>query len=107
MEALSALGDPIRRGILERLTAGPRTPGELGRGFAVSRPAISRHLRVLRRAGLVREHREGRRRLYELSGEEALRDAERWLATLRRPERPVRPRPATPDEGWAAWDAGR
>ena len=106
IDAFAALGDRTRRAILERLTTGSRTAGELARGFPVSRPAVSRHLRVLRRAGLVREHREGRRRVYELAGDEALREAERWLATLRRPPRPARPRPAAPAEGWAAWDAG-
>jgi DNA-binding transcriptional ArsR family regulator len=56
----AALADPIRRRLLERLAQGEATVGELARPFAVSRPAISKHLRVLERAGLVRTTRDGR-----------------------------------------------
>lgn len=62
--ALDALGDPTRREILERLRRGPRPVGEIARGMPVSRPAVSQHLRVLKEAGLVRDRREGTRRLY-------------------------------------------
>lgn len=55
-----ALADPIRRGILARLTFGDATVGELASPFHVSRPAVSKHLRVLERAGLVRRTRDGR-----------------------------------------------
>ena len=55
-----ALADPIRRAILTRLADSPATVGELARPFDVSRPAISKHLRVLERASLVRRHRDGR-----------------------------------------------
>ena len=61
---MSALGDPTRRAILERLLKGPLPVGELARQFPVSRPAISQHLRVLKEAGLVSERRNGTRRLY-------------------------------------------
>jgi DNA-binding transcriptional ArsR family regulator len=70
-----ALGDPTRRAIFERLARGPTAVGQLARELPVSRPAVSQHLRVLKRAGLVSDQREGSRRLYEidLDGVEALR----------------------------------
>ena len=63
---LDALGDPTRRAILARLRKGPAPVGRLARGFSVSRPAISQHLRVLKEAGLVTERRDGTRRLYSV-----------------------------------------
>jgi DNA-binding transcriptional ArsR family regulator len=65
-EALTALGDPTRRAIFERLAAGPRPVGELARGLPVSRPAVSQHLRVLKDAGLVIDRQVGTRRIYEV-----------------------------------------
>lgn len=65
-EALGALGDPTRRAIFERLRGGALSVGEIAQGVPVSRPAVSQHLRVLRRAGLVSERREGTRRIYRL-----------------------------------------
>ena len=65
-EALSAIDDPTRRLLLERLTAGPRSAGELAEGLPMSRPAVSQHLRVLREARLVNEQREGTKRVYRL-----------------------------------------
>jgi DNA-binding transcriptional ArsR family regulator len=56
----AALADPTRRAILARLAEGEATVGELAEPFAISRPAISKHLRVLERAGLVRRTRDGR-----------------------------------------------
>ena len=64
--AFVALADPIRRHIVELLLAGERTAGEIAAQFPVSRPAVSRHLRVLRETGLVRVGGEGQRRLYTL-----------------------------------------
>jgi DNA-binding transcriptional ArsR family regulator len=64
--ALSALADPTRRQIFERLRAGPRPVGLLARGLAVSRPAVSQHLAVLKSAGLVKDQPEGTRRVYEI-----------------------------------------
>src|SRR5688572_22842400 len=61
-----ALADPTRRAILARLAAGPLPVHHVAAAFAATRPAISRHLRVLREAGLVRERRRGRERVYEL-----------------------------------------
>jgi DNA-binding transcriptional ArsR family regulator len=84
--ALSALGDPTRRTIFERLLAGPRTVGELAAGLPVSRPAVSQHLAVLRRAGLVRDTARGTRRVYAVDrgGVERLRAAvdAYWEAAL-------------------------
>jgi DNA-binding transcriptional ArsR family regulator len=61
---LEALADPTRRRVLEGLSGGPRSVGELAAGVPVSRPAVSQHLRVLREAGLVSDRKEGTRRLY-------------------------------------------
>jgi DNA-binding transcriptional ArsR family regulator len=74
-ESLMALADPTRRRVLERLRSGPRSVGEVASGLPVSRPAVSQHLRVLKEARLVRERREGTRRVYsvDLAGLEALR----------------------------------
>ena len=55
-----ALAHPIRRGIVERLAAGPATVGDATRGFAVSKPAISKHLKVLEETGVVTRVVEGR-----------------------------------------------
>ena len=73
--AFSALGDPTRRAIFERLARGPIAVGELAEGLPVSRPAVSQHLRVLKQAGLVNDRRDGARRLYavDLDGVEAMR----------------------------------
>jgi len=66
-EILIAVGYPIRREMLRRLSARPCRAGDLARGFAVSRPAICKHARVLQRAGLVQATKSGRERLYELA----------------------------------------
>ena len=73
--ALDALGDPTRRAIVELLGDGDRSVGEIAGRLPVSRPAVSRHLRVLKEAGLVRDRSEGTRRLYRLdaAGAEAVR----------------------------------
>jgi DNA-binding transcriptional ArsR family regulator len=67
--ALDALGDGTRREILERLRQGPRAVGDLASELPVSRPAVSQHLRVLKEAGLVRDHAVGTRRIYEVNPE--------------------------------------
>ena len=77
----TALGDPTRRAIFERLAERPRAVGELARELPVSRPAVSQHLRVLKEARLVTERSEGTRRIYRLdpNGVGALRaDLERY-----------------------------
>jgi DNA-binding transcriptional ArsR family regulator len=65
-ESLTALGDPTRRAIFERLSDRPRAVGELARELPVSRPAVSQHLKVLKDAGLVIDRRAGARRIYQL-----------------------------------------
>ncbi|MUL77450.1 helix-turn-helix transcriptional regulator [Mycolicibacterium sp. CBMA 226] len=71
----AALADRTRRTIFKRLADGPRAVGELADGLPVSRPAVSQHLKVLRRAGLVTDRQVGTRRLYQVDphGVEALR----------------------------------
>ena len=64
--AMTALGDPTRRAIFERLAEGPRPVGELADGLPVSRPAVSQHLKVLKDAGLVVDRAVGTRRLYSV-----------------------------------------
>jgi len=68
-DGLAALGDPTRLAIFEMLGAHPRAVNELAAGVPVSRPAVSQHLRVLKQARLVRDCREGTRRIYELNAE--------------------------------------
>ena len=74
-----ALADPTRRAILARLIAGGRNVAELAAPFSVSQPAISRHLKVLERAGLITRTRRATARLSHLRAE-PLREATVWLA---------------------------
>jgi len=76
--ALDALGDPTRRAVFKRLRKGARSVQEIAAGMAVSRPAVSQHLKILKTAGLVVVRTEGARRFYgiDIRGVEALRD---WL----------------------------
>jgi DNA-binding transcriptional ArsR family regulator len=67
--ALFALADDTRREIVTRLVRGPQPAGSLARGFRMSQPAVSKHLRVLRHAGLVQSHKVGRHQVYELAPE--------------------------------------
>jgi DNA-binding transcriptional ArsR family regulator len=67
--ALDALGDPSRRSIVELLGGGPLAVGEIAEHLPISRPAVSRHLRLLGEAGLVAHRAEGTRHLYELRAE--------------------------------------
>src|SRR5689334_1364018 len=80
--AFSALADPTRRAVLDLLRAGTRPAGDIARAFPVSRPAISKHLRILRRAHLVEERREGRHRMYQLNPE-PLKSVDSWLNRYR------------------------
>ncbi len=80
--AFSALADPTRRAVLDLLRRGSLPAGQIAQAFPVSRPAISKHLRLLRRAHLVRERREGRLRLYQLNPE-PLRAVDSWLSHYR------------------------
>lgn len=78
----AALSDPTRRSILARLADGEATVGELARPFRMSRPAISKHLRVLEEAGLVQREREGRVSRCELDAG-PMRDAAEWISRYR------------------------
>jgi DNA-binding transcriptional ArsR family regulator len=80
--AFSALADPTRRAVLDLLRTGTRPAGDIAKAFTVSRPAISKHLSILRRAHLVEERREGRHRLYQLNPE-PLRAVDSWLEEYR------------------------
>jgi DNA-binding transcriptional ArsR family regulator len=79
----AALADPTRRAILARLAAGEASVGELAAPFAMSQPAVSKHLRVLERAGLISRGRIAQRRPCRLEAP-ALRVATDWLDALRR-----------------------
>lgn len=74
-DGFQALADPTRRHIFEQIARRPRSVGELAAGLPVSRPAVSQHLKVLREARLVSEHKEGTRNIYSLDtrGVEAMR----------------------------------
>jgi len=65
-EGLTALSDPTRRAIFERLADGPRSVADLAAGMPVSRPAVSQHLKVLKAAGLVVDRAAGSRRIYQV-----------------------------------------
>jgi DNA-binding transcriptional ArsR family regulator len=78
-----AVADPTRRAILDLLLDGERTVGEITERFDVSRPAVSKHLRVLRGARLIHARREGRQRLCALEPE-PLRAIDAWLEGYRR-----------------------
>ena len=80
--AFQALADPTRRAVLDLLRRGSQPAGQIASAFPVSRPAISKHLRLLRRAHLVREHREGRHRVYQLNPE-PLRAVDNWIEQYR------------------------
>src|SRR3984893_10749853 len=80
--AFRALAAPTRRAVLDLLRQGSLPAGRIAQAFPVSRPAISKHLRLLRRAHLVQERREGRRRLYQLNPE-PLRAVDSWLQQYR------------------------
>jgi DNA-binding transcriptional ArsR family regulator len=79
----AALADPTRRAILERLANGDATVGELAEPFAMSLPAISKHLSVLERAGLVAKSRDGQRRYCRITAT-PLQGATSWLEEYRR-----------------------
>lgn len=76
--AFAALADPTRRAVLDMLRHGNRPAGQIAQAFPISRPAISKHLRLLRRAHLVNERREGRNRVYQINPE-PLKAVDQWL----------------------------
>ena len=79
--ATSAIADPVRRGVLDALAGGPLAAGDLAARFDISRPAVSRHLRVLRESGLVTGRADGRRRVYALDTA-PLAPVAAWIAAL-------------------------
>ena len=77
-----ALADPTRRAVLDLLRRGNLPAGRIAQAFPVSRPAVSKHLRLLRRARLVEERRQGRHRVYQLNPG-PLRAVDNWLNRYR------------------------
>ncbi|MGK9272142.1 metalloregulator ArsR/SmtB family transcription factor [Williamsia muralis] len=77
-DVFAALASPVRRRLLEILAEQPQSAGALSDQFALSRPAVAEHLKVLREAGLVADKASGRRRIYELTPE-PLADLGEWL----------------------------
>jgi DNA-binding transcriptional ArsR family regulator len=80
--AFQALADPTRRAVLDLLRSGSQPAGQIARIFPLSRPAISKHLRLLRQAHLVEERRQGRHRIYRLNPA-PLRAVDSWLEQYR------------------------
>lgn len=80
--AFGALADPTRRAVLDLLRQGRLPAGRIAQAFPISRPAVSKHLRMLRRARLVQERREGRNRFYELNPG-PLQAVDHWLNQYR------------------------
>lgn len=80
--AFGAIADPTRRAILDLVRARELSAGDIARRFPVSRPAIAKHVRVLREAGLLRERREATQRFYRLDPA-ALQTVDQWLAPYR------------------------
>lgn len=81
--AFSALADPTRRAILARLALGEASVLELAEPFAMSQPAVSKHLKVLEQAGLISRGRDAQRRPCRIEGE-AFAEVEEWLENYRR-----------------------
>jgi DNA-binding transcriptional ArsR family regulator len=79
---LQALSDQSRRTMLDTLAQGPATAGELAALLPIARPGVSRHLRVLREAGLVEVERDAQRRIYRLHAE-SLAEVDGWLSRYR------------------------
>lgn len=79
--ALDALGDPMRRRIVEQLHRGPTPVGELADALPIGRPAVSKHLRVLTNAGLVEFSPRGTRNLYALAPD-GQRELQQWLISM-------------------------
>ncbi|HEY9410481.1 MAG TPA: metalloregulator ArsR/SmtB family transcription factor [Jiangellaceae bacterium] len=86
MKAAAAIADPVRREILVLLQGGSLTAGDVAARFTISRPAISRHLRVLRESGLVRDESVGRQRVYTLDPA-PLTEVTDWIAQFDEPRR--------------------
>ena len=83
MDTFLALADPTRRRIIETLADGESAVGEIAGQFAMSGPAVSQHLKVLREAGLVHVRKDGQRRIYRLDAA-GLGEFEQWLGKVKR-----------------------
>lgn len=81
-EVFKAIADPTRRALLDRLRSGPTSVGVLAEGFDCSRPAISKHLKVLSEAGLIQGQMVGREHVFELHAS-ALRPVTHWVDSYR------------------------
>ena len=81
-QVFQALADPTRRAVLERLTRGPAAMSELAQPFDMALPSFSQHLNMLERCGLVRSHKAGRVRTYQLSPA-PMKKAEHWMVKQR------------------------
>lgn len=79
---LAALADPVRRRVIDTLRSGERSAGEIERALRLTQPGASKHLRALRRAGLVRVRKDAQRRMYRLAPE-PLAELDAWLAPYR------------------------
>ena len=104
-QILRALSDPTRRAVLDLLAKGSLSVTDLAKQFELSRPAVSKHLGILREAGLVVARRQGRRQIYELDTA-ALKPVHEWLGRHRRTGRGERPRRMTRiprSAGWHDW----
>lgn len=78
MSAFEALADPTRRRIVELVSEGERSAGEIAEAFEISRPGVSKHLRILRENGVIRAREDGTRRLYSLAAD-GLVELDDWL----------------------------
>ena len=83
MDVFQALADPTRRSIVAMLAPGELSAGEISREFAISPPAVSQHLKVLKAAGLVQVRVDAQRRIYALE-QQGLDDLREWIARLDR-----------------------
>jgi DNA-binding transcriptional ArsR family regulator len=82
MDAIALLADATRRRIVELLTEGELSAGEIAAHFEIARPGVSRHLRQLREGGLVSARRSGQQQIYRLEADQ-LKEVDRWLAPIR------------------------
>lgn len=98
MDAFAAIADPVRRDLLTRLAAGPARVVDLAAEHPISRPAISKHLRLLGDAGLVTAEDRGRERHYRLSPD-GLAPVRTWVGEVLAPTRPTPPIPASALDG--------
>lgn len=82
MDSLALLADPVRRRIVEILSEGERTAGQLAGEFEIARPGVSRHLRLLREGGVVSARRDAQRQIYRLESAQFV-ELDEWLASIR------------------------